>query len=143
VGKAIGAQPLQPPSGLPWLLDGVGIVYDIVGSAQSLETAIRLVQPGGRVVVAGVAKPKRFEWTPIYFKEVRVVGSNAFGFEPYQGEQRHAIDIYLELASQGLELGHLVTHRFPLSAWRDAFTTLGKKRRSGAVKIVFDFGMDG
>ena len=143
VAKAIGAQPLHPPRGLPWLLDGVGIVYDIVGSAESLETGIRLVQSGGRVVVAGVATPKRFEWTPIYFKEVRVIGSNAFGFEPYQGEQRHAIDIYLELASQGLELGHLVTHRFPLSAWREAFTTLGKKRGSGAVKVVFDFGMDG
>jgi threonine dehydrogenase-like Zn-dependent dehydrogenase len=90
-----------------------------------------------------VAKPQRFEWTPIYFKEVRVIGSNAFGFEPYQGEQRHAIDIYLELASQGLELGHLVTHRFPLSAWREAFTTLGKKRSSGAVKVAFDFSVDG
>ena len=143
VAKTIGAEPLQPPSGLPWLLDGVGIVYDIVGSAESLETGIRLVRSGGRVVVAGVAKPKRFEWTPIYFKEVSVIGSNAFGFESYRGEQRHAIDIYLELASQGLELGHLVTHRFPLSAWREAFTTLGKKRNSGAVKVVFDFSMDG
>ena len=141
--KAIGAEVLHPPSGLPWLLDGVGIVYDIVGSAESLETGIRLVRSGGRVVVAGVATPKRFEWTPIYFKEISVIGSNAFGFEPYEGGQRHAIDIYLELASQGLELGHLVTHRFPLSAWREAFTILGKKRNSGAVKVVFDFGMEG
>ena len=143
VAMALGAELLEPPGGLPWLLDGVDIVYDIVGSAESLETGIRLVRSGGRVVVAGVAKPKRFEWTPIYFKEVRVIGSNAFGLEPYRGEQRHAIDIYLELASQGLDLGNLVTHRFPLSAWREAFTTLGKKRSSGAVKVVFDFGMDG
>ena len=143
VAKAIGAQALQPPSGLPWLLDGVGIVYDIVGSAESLETGIRLVQSGGRVVVAGVAKPKRFEWTPIYFKEISVIGSNAFGIETYRGEARHAIDIYLVLASQGLELGHLVTHRFPLIEWREAFTTLGKKRSSGAVKVVFDFSTDG
>jgi len=142
VAKATGAKPLHPPSGLPWLLDGAGIVYDIVGSAESLETAIRLVRSRGRVVVAGVGKPKRFEWTPIYFKEISVVGSNAFGIEPYQGEERHAIDIYLELASQGLELGHLVTHRFPLSAWRDAFTTLGNKRSSGAVKVVFDFALN-
>jgi threonine dehydrogenase-like Zn-dependent dehydrogenase len=143
VAELTGARPLHPPSGLPWLLDGVGIVYDTVGSAESLETAIRLVRPRGRVVVAGVATPKRFEWTPIYFKEITVAGSNAFGFEPYRGEDRHAIDIYLELASQGLELGHLVTHRFPLGAWRDAFTTLGHKRSSGAVKVVFDFALDG
>ena len=143
VAKAVGSTPLHPPSGLPWLLDGVGIVYDIVGSAQSLETGIRLVTSGGRVVVAGVGIPKRFEWTPIYFKEVSVIGSNAFGYESYGGEQRHAIDIYLELASQGLSLGHLVTHHFPLDEWRDAFTTLGGKRKSGAIKVVFDFGTDG
>lgn len=143
VAKAIGAEPLHPPRGLPWLLDGVGIVYDIVGSAESLETGIRLVQSGGRVIVAGVGIPKRFEWTPIYFKEVSVIGSNAFGFESYGGEKRHAIDIYLELASQGLSLDHLVTHRFPLAEWCEAFATLGDKRRSGAVKVVFDFGTDG
>jgi len=139
VAQSTGARPLHPPSGLPWLLDGVDIVYDLVGSAESLETAIRLVRSGGRVVVAGVGIPKRFEWTPIYFKEVTLVGSNAFGYEPYRGEQRHAIDIYLELAREGLSLGHLVTHRFGLSDWRDAFTILGDKRNSGAVKVVFEF----
>jgi threonine dehydrogenase-like Zn-dependent dehydrogenase len=142
VAEATGAKVLRPPSGLPWLLDGAGIVYDIVGSASSLETAIRLVQSRGRVVVAGVGTPRRFEWTPIYFKEVSIIGSNAFGFEPYRGEHRHAIDIYLEMAREGLSLGHLVTHRFPLSAWRDAFTTLGDKRSSGAVKVVFDFTLE-
>ncbi len=142
VAKATGAEPLHPPSGLPWLLDGVGIVYDLVGSASSLETAIRLVHSRGRVVVAGVGTPKRFEWTPIYFKEVAIIGSNAFGLEPYRGEYRHAIDIYLELAREGLSLGHLVTHRFPLSAWREAFLTLGDKRNSGAVKVVFDFTLE-
>lgn len=142
VADAMGAKSLHPPSGLPWLLDGVGIVYDLVGSAASLETAIRLVQSRGRVVVAGVGIPKRFEWTPIYFKEVSIIGSNAFGLESYRGEYRHAIDIYLELAGQGLSLGRLVTHRFPLSAWRTAFRTLGDKRNSGAVKVVFDFSLE-
>jgi threonine dehydrogenase-like Zn-dependent dehydrogenase len=139
VAELTGARPLRPWSGMPWLLDGVGVVYDTVGSAESVETAIRLVRPRGRVVVSGVDTPNRFEWTPLYFKEVAVVGSNAFGIELFRGQRRHAIDIYLELASQGLDLAGLVTHRFPLQAWRKAFATCMHKRASAAVKVVFDF----
>ena len=29
--------------------------------------------------------PARFEWTPLYFKEVKLIGSNAFGVEEYDG----------------------------------------------------------
>ena len=36
---------------------------------------------GGTLVVSGVEPPKRFEWTPLYFKELRVIGSNGFGVE--------------------------------------------------------------
>ena len=143
VAEAVGAKLLRPWRGLPWLQDGVGVVYDMVGSAQTLETAIRLVRSRGRVVVAGVDTPHRFEWTPIYFKEVEVVGANAFGLETFRGERRHAIDIYLELAREGLDLSRLVTHRFPLAGWREAFGTLMEKRDSRAVKAVFDFALDG
>jgi threonine dehydrogenase-like Zn-dependent dehydrogenase len=139
VAEAVGARLLRPWRGLPWLQDGVGVVYDMVGSPQTLETAIRLVRPRGRVVVAGVDTPQRFEWTPIYFKEVEVVGANAFGFESHCGERRHAIEVYLELASEGLDLSRLVTHRFRLEDWREAFRTLMEKRGSGAVKAVFEF----
>ena len=90
------------------------MVYDTVGSPETVETAVRLLRPHGRLVVLGVEPPERFEWTPIYFKELAVVGSNAFGIEPFRGEHRHAIDIYLELAGEGLDLSRLVTHRFPL-----------------------------
>jgi threonine dehydrogenase-like Zn-dependent dehydrogenase len=141
VAELTGAKPLRPWHGSPWLLDGVGVVYDMVGSAQSVETAIRLVQTHRRVVVAGVEIPRRFEWTPLYFKEVTVVGSNAFGVELFCGERRHAIDIYLELSSQGLDLTRLITHRFSLQAWPEAFTACMQRRASAAVKVVFDFDL--
>ena len=139
VAELTDARPLRPWQGLPWLLDGVGVVYDTVGSPETVETAVRLVRPRGRVVVSGVEAPRRFEWTPIYFKEVTVVGSNGFGIEPFRGERRHAIDIYLELASNGLDLSGLVTHRFAPEAWREALVACMHKRASAALKVVFDF----
>jgi len=39
----------------------------------------------GTLVVSGVEPPKRFEWTPLYFKELRVIGSNGFGVEEVGG----------------------------------------------------------
>jgi threonine dehydrogenase-like Zn-dependent dehydrogenase len=137
--KLTGARPLRPWRGLPWLLDGVGVVYDTVGSPETVETALRLVRSRGRLVMSGVEAPARFEWTPLYFKEVEVVGSNAFGVEPFRGERRHAIDIYLQLASEGLDLSELITHHFPLAGWREAFLACMHKRVSGAIKVVFDF----
>ena len=119
------------------------MVYDTVGSPETVETAVRLLRPHGRLVVLGVEPPERFEWTPIYFKELAVVGSNAFGIELFCGEHRHAIDIYLQLAAEGLDLSRLVTHRFPLERWNQAFTTCMRKSASRAVKVVFSFTGDG
>ncbi len=140
VAELTGAKPILPERGNPWLLDGAGIVYDTIGSAETLETALRLLRARGREVVIGVGVPKRFEWTPLYFKELQVVCSNAFGVEPYGGQRRHAMDIYLELAKQGLDLSALIRHRFPLEEWREAFKCCMQRRTSGAVKVVFEFG---
>jgi threonine dehydrogenase-like Zn-dependent dehydrogenase len=76
VARRVGASPLVPWSGRQWLQDGPGVVYDTIGSVETVETSLRLLMTGGSLVVSGVEPPKRFEWTPLYFKELRVVGSN-------------------------------------------------------------------
>lgn len=132
--------PLRHPwKGLPFLMDGVDIVYDTVGSPESVETSLRVLKPRGRLVISGVEAPKRFEWTLLYFKEVEMVGSNAFGYETYKGERRHAMDIFLELASEGLDISSIITHHYPFSDWRQAFSALMDKTHSGAIKVAFDF----
>ncbi len=60
---------------------GVKAIYDTVGSPETIEVGVRILQPHGKLVVTGVANPARFEWTPLYFKEIEVLGSNAFGLE--------------------------------------------------------------
>ena len=136
VGELAGSVPLEPWHGLPWLLDGVAVVYDTVGTAESIETALRVVSARGAVVVSGVEAPARFEWTPLYFKEVDVTGSNAFAVEEIDGRRAHAIEFYLDFVADGLDLSDLVTHRFALADWRDAFATLLDRKRSGAIKVV-------
>ena len=80
---------------------GVDVVYDTIGKGETLEVSSRVVRSRGTIVQAGVHGPERWEATPRYFKEVRLVGSNAFGFEDVEGVRKHGIQHYLDLASSG------------------------------------------
>jgi threonine dehydrogenase-like Zn-dependent dehydrogenase len=126
--------------GLPMLRGGVDAVYDSICSPGTLEIAIRVTRPRGIVSIIGVEAPRRFEWTPIYFKELRVVGANAFGVEEFRGARRHAMEHYLDLCASGeVDLGFLVTHRYPLEQWRAAFDTAITKQ-TGCLKVAVTFG---
>lgn len=140
VSRISGQRPVKPRFGPPWLRGGIDVVYDTVGSADTLAAGIRVARPRARIVITGVSRPKRFEWTPHYFKEIELVGSNAFGIEEFEGQRRHAFEIYFELLGQGrLELPPLVTHRFTLDRYQDALLVAHHKGRNRAVKVVFDF----
>jgi threonine dehydrogenase-like Zn-dependent dehydrogenase len=140
VGAHLGVDVQDPWRGDPMLNGGVDLVYDSVGSAETLEVGVRLVRPRGRIVVTGVASPRRFEWTPMYFKEIAIVGSNAFAIEPWQGRRQHAMEWYFELLeAKALDATPLLTHRYRLERYADAFLACHDQGRSGAVKVLFDF----
>jgi len=118
---------------------GVDVVYDNVTRRESLEVSTRVLKARGTLVKAGVHAPTAWEWTPLYFKELSWVGSNAFGFEEVDGERKHGIQHYLDLASSGrVDIAPMLTHTFPLEDWRDAFSVLATQGDSGAIKVAFD-----
>jgi threonine dehydrogenase-like Zn-dependent dehydrogenase len=88
--------------------------------------------------VSGVEPPRRFEWTPLYFKELHVIGSNGFGVEEVGGVAKHAMEHYFDFIAGGLDLTPVITHRFPLARWDDAVLTVKDSRRTGAVKVLLD-----
>ncbi|MGB2695333.1 MAG: alcohol dehydrogenase catalytic domain-containing protein [Dehalococcoidia bacterium] len=142
VASTVGTKILRPADGKPWIQRGAGVVYDTVGSAGSVELALRVASPRAAIVVSGVEPPQRFEWTPLYFKEVSIVGSNAFGVETFEGRRMHAMEVYFELAQRGLDVTPIITHRFPLDEYKQALLALRRKGKSGAVKALFTFGDD-
>jgi threonine dehydrogenase-like Zn-dependent dehydrogenase len=133
-----GANPLRPWSGRDWLQDGPAVVYDTIGSIETVETSLRLLATGGTLVVSGVEPPKRFEWTPLYFKELKVIGSNGFGIEEVGGVAKHAMQHYFDFVSDGLDLTPVITHRFPLERWDEAVLAVKNSRRTGAVKVLLE-----
>jgi len=119
---------------------GAGVVYETVGAPSTIETSMRIASPRATIVVSGVEAPRRFEWTPYYFKELSLAGSNAFAVEDFEGRRLHAMEVYFELVRRGLDLSPLVTHRYALDGYREAFLSMHDHGRSRAVKAVFEFG---
>lgn len=140
IARLTGARPWGSRwYGLPMLSGGVDAVYDSICAPDTIEIGLRIARPRGIVSIIGVEAPKRFEWTPLYFKELRVVGSNAFGGEEFRGVRKHAMEHYVDLCASGeVDLSFLVTHRYPLDEWREAFLTAIQKT-SGCVKVAFTF----
>ena len=129
----------EPWRGLPMLNGGVDVIYDTVTSPETLEVGVRVTRPRGTIVGLGVEPPRRFEWTPLYFKELALVGSNAFGEETFLGRRQHALAWYLEfLAERKFDPTAIISHRFSLEDYREAFLTCYDQGASEAVKVLFD-----
>ena len=108
-------------------------------SPGTLEIGVRVTRTRGTIVALGVEVPKAFEWTPLYHKELSLVGSNAFGFETFEGRRQHAMEWYFELIrTRRIDVTPIITHRFPLADYRQAFLACHDQGASGAVKVLFD-----
>ncbi|MFW9818870.1 MAG: zinc-binding dehydrogenase [Candidatus Thorarchaeota archaeon] len=135
----------------PWLIEGVDYLFDTVASSETLETGLRIVKAKkknlrtnqltcGAIVVTGVSSPKRFEWTPWYFKEISIIGSNAFSIEEFQGKREHAYFHYFHFIQKGyFDPTPLITHKFPLKLYKKALITARKQKKFKSIKVAFSF----
>ena len=131
-----------PFAGLPVAHPGaVDVVYDTIAKPETMEVGVRVLAERGTLVQSGVSTPGRWEWTPIYFKELTIAGSNAFAVEEIEGVRQHAIAHYFDLVAAGrVDLTGMLTHRFPLEGWLGALKALSRQEDSGAIKVAFEPG---
>lgn len=129
-----------PMAGLPMAHPGgIDVVYDTIGKPETFEVGVRVLKARGTLVKSGVHASARWEWSPLYFKEISWVGSNAFGIEEVEGVRQHGIQHYLDLVGDGrIDLTGMLTHTFRLEQWRDAFATIANQGDTGAIKVAID-----
>jgi threonine dehydrogenase-like Zn-dependent dehydrogenase len=136
-GVIVPAAPKALPMAWP---GGVDVVYDTISKGETLEVGTRVVRSRGTIVQLGMHGPSRWENSPVFHKEIVLVGSNAFGVEVVEGRRAHAMEHFLRLGAAGrLDVEGVVTHRFTLDDWREAFTALATQHETGAVKVAFDY----
>jgi threonine dehydrogenase-like Zn-dependent dehydrogenase len=119
---------LEPERGPAYLLGGVDVAIDAVGSRSSVDTALRTTRAGGRVLLAGMPA-ENVDLTPAWFRELEVTGAYATAGD--------AFDVAIELAGQA-PLDGLLGVTYPLSRWREALDHAGDAGRLGTVKVAFD-----
>ncbi len=116
--------------------DGVGAVYDCVGTAESIGTAISVLAPRGELFLVGMAGDVDLDLTPMWQKEISLRGVYAYGNEAHLGDRR-SFDLAFELV-QAKDLARLVSTTYPLSRYTEAIAHAGNAGVRGAVKIAFD-----
>ena len=138
--RITGARLYEGLFGNRMLLGGFSVVYDCVGSAQTVSDALRLARGRGAVVLVGIKfSPLHVDLTPVWYQEVDLVGLYAHGPELFRGERKSTFGVVIDLMGEGkLTTEGLVTHRFPLTRWKDAVAT-AQDKTTGAIKVAFRY----
>ena len=140
VARLTGGRLYRGRLGNRTVMGGFDIVYDCVGKPQTLRDALRWARAGGAVVLVGVyMAPMDIDLTPLWYWEVDLLGLFAHGGEDWQGERLSTFDLVVRLLREGkLNFDGFITHRFPLSQYRQAFLTAMDQAGSHTIKVIFD-----
>ena len=107
---------------------------DCVGSADTITTGIDVARAGGRVVLCGMPGNVSLDLTPLWPKEVALVGAYAYGQEA--GGRRTLPLAFAPV--EAADLGRLVSAGYPLDRYREALEHAANAGSRGSVKIAFD-----
>lgn len=132
----------QPILGKRFMLGGFDKVFDCVGSSSSIDESLRFTRAKGTMILVGLASyPKKVDWTPIWFKELKLTGSMYYNTEiKKDGTKEPAYKIALDLlSSKKLKVRNMLTHTFELKDYRKAIKTALDKKNSHSLKVAFRF----
>ena len=135
-GKKLGADHVFSGDGIETAVDritngkGVDVVLECSGAEPAARLGMKLIRREGRYTQIGIfGRPIQFDLDQVLYKEIRLIGSFSQKFLGWEKA--------LELCSLGkIQVAPLITHRFPLTAWAEAFDLF---ERGEAIKVVFDF----
>jgi threonine dehydrogenase-like Zn-dependent dehydrogenase len=129
---------LTPERGSSFLLGGADVAIESTGSRAGLDLALRATKAGGRIAVSGMPGSGA-DLTPLWFRELELVGAYTTGMERVPGEEepRHSFALALELATQLPMLEDLVGATYPLDRWRDAIDHAMSAGSLGTFKVAF------
>lgn len=138
---ATGAQGYMPIIGDEVFAGGgFPLIFDCVGSGDTLKQCMRFAAPRGRVVMLGcAAEIKKLDLTFVWARELAIEGFVCYGMEAWEGRRVHTFRITHDLLVQGGgAVADMVTHVYPLSQYREALSAAAHRRTSGAVKVLLD-----
>ena len=116
---------------------GFDVTFDAVGSPDSIQSAIEVTKPGGTIILAGMPYPAKIDLTPLWHKQISLVGSYAYGTEVVGDREIRTFDLAIELA-QKLSPGKFVSVLYSLEDFEEAINHARNAGSRNAIKIAFD-----
>jgi len=140
IAQRTGGRAQRVRLGNRMLIGGYDVVFECVGVAAALTEALKWTRADGTVVLLGSSGGKRPDLTPVWFRQLRIIGVHGRHQETFEGQQMGSYPLTLALIAQGrLNTHGMLTHTFPLSDYRSAFDVAMNKARHQAIKVAFDF----
>ncbi|MFW9805393.1 MAG: zinc-binding dehydrogenase [Candidatus Thorarchaeota archaeon] len=144
VADSTGGNLLKPARGKRVLYGGVGpdIIFDTVGSDSSLDDALHLIRNNGTLVIVGMdfGVTKKTDWILTVYKEVNVLGTMMHGVEDHDGVLIDTLKLAFDMIKEDSSvLEGLVTHKFRIDEYKNAFTVAANKGKNNAIKVAFEF----
>ena len=142
VAHLTGARLYHGRNGNRMLMGGMDVVYDVVGASGTLGNALRWTRARGTVVLVGVHLHRMaLDLTPVWYHVVDLLGAVGHDVVTWQGEPLSTFGLAMRWLREGkLEARGLLTHRFPLEAYRQAFTVAVEKGKHRSVKVALECG---
>jgi L-iditol 2-dehydrogenase len=113
----------------PLMLDRV---FDCCGQQDALDQAIRLLKPGGMLLIAGIPEFSHFSFPVHELRRKEIVIRNV---RRQNGCDREAIRV---IADGGVTVNHWITHRFGFHQTKEAFD-LVEGYHDGVMKALIGF----
>ncbi len=138
--RLTGARLYEGRLGNRMLMGGFDVVFDVVGIAATLNNALRWTRAGGAVVLVGVNLHRmQLDVTPVWYQEVDLIGAVGHDVVVWEGETLSTFELAMRwMQTAKLNCDELLTHRFPLDAYRQAFATALDKRVHRSIKVAFE-----
>ncbi|MDX1658178.1 MAG: zinc-binding dehydrogenase [Nitriliruptorales bacterium] len=127
----------------PVLEDGFDVIYDTVGSEQTLNDAIRMLRPRGELVLIATAAERSLDLGLVWHRELSIRGTAFYGRSDVPdgalvpGGRRREMAIALDVLGQQRP-DDLVTHVFALGDHLEALRTSAAGPAREAVRVAFD-----
>ncbi len=140
VAELTNAKLYAPRAQNKMLLGGFDVIFDVVGNQTTLNHALRWTRANGAVVLVGVNLHRlKLDVTPVWYQEVNLVGAVGHDVIRWRGEEISTFALAMRWMQAGsLKTEKLVTHRFTLDEYRQAFRVALDKRDARSIKVAFE-----
>jgi len=137
--RELDADVLDAELGKPMVIGGASITFDCVASSHSLDDAFRFTRSNGTLVLVGMpGTPSGVDWTPMWYKELTVRATYAYGPECVGDRRVDSFELALDLLGEwGSKVAPLVGDPFELADFHAALDCASYTGRSGVAKTVF------